>query len=214
MLIKICGLKYADNIQELVRHSIDMMGFIFYPKSSRFVAENLDVSVLKNIPKNIKKVGVFVQPSLEEIKQKMEAYQLDIIQLHGDESPDFCEQIKNLNMCVMKAFQVDEKFNFSGLNSYQKHCDYFLFDTKTTAYGGSGKAFDWSLLNRYLLTTPFFLSGGIGLENSDEALSFHHPQLVGFDINSKIEIKPGLKSIDSATTFIQKIRNHESIKTK
>lgn len=214
MLIKICGLKYADNIDELAQHSINMMGFIFYPKSPRFVDEYLDVITLKTIPKSIDKVGVFVNQSLEEIQQKKELFQLDYIQLHGDESPQFCQYIQSLNMRVIKAFQLDENFNFSGLKKYQNHCEYFLFDTKISTYGGSGKAFDWTILNQYLLTTPFFLSGGIGLENSGEALSFFHSQLVGFDINSKIELKPGLKSIDKAISLIKKIRDHESTKTK
>ncbi len=198
MLIKICGLKYADNISALGAYPIDMMGFVFYPKSPRFVDGELKTSTVKNIPENIKKVGVFVNQSMKEILCKQRLFQLDFIQLHGDENEQFCKRIKDLNIGVIKAFHIDGHFDFSILKKFQEQCDYFLFDTKTTGYGGSGKAFDWYILNRYTLNTRFLLSGGIGLENIDDAIAFYHPQLVGVDINSKIELTPGLKSIKMA----------------
>ncbi|MFN0175106.1 MAG: phosphoribosylanthranilate isomerase [Saprospiraceae bacterium] len=207
MLIKICGLKYADNIRALGTYPIDMMGFIFYPKSPRFIDGEFEISTIKYLPNDIKKVGVFVNQSFEEILSKQLLFQLDFIQLHGDENEQFCKRIKDLNMGVIKAFQIDENFDFSILKKYQELCDYYLFDTKTSGYGGSGKAFDWSILNQYALSTPFLLSGGIGLENIDEALSFYHSQLAGFDINSKIELEPGLKSIEMTKNITIKIKN-------
>jgi phosphoribosylanthranilate isomerase len=209
MLIKICGLKYADNIDALAKLSIDMMGFIFYPKSPRYVNDVLDSSTLEKMPKTIKKVGVFVNASTEEILSKQKQFQLDYIQLHGDENTDFCKQLKEKECSIIKAFQIDDQFDFTVLNTYQNVCDYFLFDTKTHNYGGSGKAFNWSVLDRYTLLTPFLLSGGIGLENINEAIMLRHPQLIGFDINSKIELEPAIKSIDKAELLIKKIRHHE-----
>lgn len=216
MLIKICGLKYVDNIRGLATYPIDLMGFIFYPKSPRFVNGELEISTLKNLPVGIKKVGVFVNQSFEIILCKQQLFQLDFIQLHGDENELLCKRIKDLNIGVIKAFQINEIFDFSILNKYQEHCDYFLFDTKTSSYGGSGIAFDWSILNHYLLNTPFLLSGGIGLENIDEALSFDHSQLAGFDLNSKIELKPGLKSLEMTKNCIEiiKNKNYQNAKTR
>jgi phosphoribosylanthranilate isomerase len=209
MLIKICGLKYADNIEALAKLPVDMMGFIFYPKSTRYVDDILDSSTLKNMPKTIKKVGVFVNASIEEILSKQEQFQLDYVQLHGDENANFCKQLKDEKCSIIKSFQIDEQFDFSVLNTYQNVCDYFLFDTKTPNYGGSGKAFNWSVLDHYTLQTPFLLSGGIGIENIDEAITLTHPKLAGFDINSKIELEPAVKSIDKAELLITKIRHHE-----
>jgi phosphoribosylanthranilate isomerase len=209
MLIKICGLKYAENIEALAKLPVDMMGFIFYPKSRRYVDDMLDSSTLEKMPKTIKKVGVFVNASIEEILSKQEQFQLDYVQLHGDENTDFCKQLKDKKCSIIKAFQIDEQSDFSVLNTYQNVCEYFLFDTKTSNYGGSGKAFNWSVLDRYTLQTPFLLSGGIGIENIDEAITLTHPKLAGFDINSKIELEPAVKSIDKAEQLITKIRHHE-----
>lgn len=213
MLIKICGLKYPDNIESIVKLPIDMIGFIFYQKSPRYVEDVADILKLQGLPKSIKKVGVFVNQSIEEIISIQEQFKLDYIQLHGNEKAEFCKQLKDLNYSIIKAFQIDDKFNFSTLKTYTNLCDYFLFDTKTSHYGGSGKSFDWSVLQEYTLETPFLLSGGIGMENINEAITLTHPQLLGLDINSKIEIEPALKSIDKAKTLINIIKDYELYKT-
>jgi len=214
MEIKICGLKIPSNINEIATLNIDMMGFIFYEKSPRFVGEHFDKTYLQSLPKSIRKVGVFVDEDEPSIWQKIQDYGLDLVQLHGNESVAYCEKLKANNIGIIKAFQVDDAFDFSQLAPYQKLCDYFLFDTKGKEKGGNGISFNWHTLNNYQLDTPFLLSGGIGVENMEEALSITHPQLVGFDINSKIELEPALKSFELADILTTKIKNYESYKTR
>jgi len=214
MLIKICGLKIPTNISELATLNIDMMGFIFYEKSPRFVGEHIDKSFMQSIPKSIRKVGVFVDEDEKIVFQKIEDYGLDVVQLHGNESVSYCEKLKAKNISIIKAFQVDDAFDFSQLAPYQKNCDYFLFDTKGKEKGGNGISFNWNVLSNYQLDTVFLLSGGIGVENIEEALSIIHPQLVGFDINSKIEVEPALKSVELAKILTTKIKNYEPYKTR
>jgi phosphoribosylanthranilate isomerase len=214
MLIKICGLKIPSNISELAALNIDMMGFIFYEKSSRFVGEHFDKRLIQSLPKSIRKVGVFVDEDEKIVLQKIEDYGLDVVQLHGNESVVYCEKLKTKNISIIKAFQVDDAFDFSQLAPYQKICDYFLFDTKGKEKGGNGISFNWEVLNKYQIDTPFLLSGGIGVENLEEALSITHPQLVGFDINSKIEVEPALKSFELANILTTKIKNYEPYKTR
>jgi phosphoribosylanthranilate isomerase len=214
MLIKICGLKIPSNINELAMLNIDMMGFIFYDKSPRFVREHFDKRLIQSLPKSIRKVGVFVDEDEKMVLQKIEDYGLDVVQLHGNESAVYCEKLKVNNIIIIKVFQVDEAFDFSQLAPYQKFCDYFLFDTKGKEKGGNGISFNWEMLNNYQLDTPFLLSGGIGVENINEALFITHPQLVGFDINSKIEVEPALKSVELAHILTTKIKNYEPYKTR
>jgi phosphoribosylanthranilate isomerase len=214
MLIKICGLKIPSNINELAMLNIDMMGFIFYEKSSRFVGEYFDKRVTQSLPKSIRKVGVFVDEDKKMVLQKIEDYGLDVVQLHGNESVAYCEKLKAKNIRIIKAFQIDDVFYFSQLAPYQKICDYFLFDTKGKEKGGNGISFNWEVINKYQLDSPFLLSGGIGVENIEEALSISHPQLVGFDINSKIEVEPALKSVELANILSTKIKNYEPYKTR
>jgi phosphoribosylanthranilate isomerase len=214
MLIKICGLKIPSNIIELATLNIDMMGFIFYEKSPRFVGEHFDKNFMQSLPKSIRKVGVFVDEDEKMVLQKIEDYGLDVVQLHGNESVAYCEKLKAKNIRIIKAFQIDDVFDFSQLAPYQKICDYFLFDTKGKEKGGNGISFNWEVLNNYQLDTPFLLSGGIGVENLEEALSIIHPQLVGFDINSKIEVEPALKSVELANILTTKIKNYEPYKTR
>ena len=214
MLIKICGLKIPTNINELATLNIDMMGFIFYEKSPRFVGEHFYKTHLQALPKSIRKVGVFVDEDEKMVLQKIEDYGLDVVQLHGNESVVYCKKLKAKNISIIKAFHVDNAIGFSKLASYQKSCDYFLFDTKGKEKGGNGISFNWDVLNNYLLDTPFLLSGGIGIENINKALSITHPQLVGFDINSKIEVEPALKSYELANVLTTKIKNYEPYKTR
>ena len=198
MLLKICGLKDKENIEQIAALRPDFMGFVFYSPSKRFVGEGFNMPV---IPSEIKKVGVFVNAKADYIIEKIDRYKLDFIQLHGNESSSFCEVMSHL-VKVIKAFGMDEHFDFNVLNAYKNVCEYFLFDTKTTEHGGSGKQFDWTLLEKYDNTVPFFLSGGIGLEEIKEVQNLPTGQagskfkVYCVDVNSKFEIEPGLKDIE------------------
>ena len=187
-------MKYPDNILELSRLAIDYMGFIFYEKSPRWVG-NLSPEILKTLPQNIQKVGVFVNPSETEILEKTEKYDLQVVQLHGSESPQCCRFIKNHGIKIIKAFSINNETDLETINSYTEVCDYFLFDTKTPQYGGSGQKFDWKILEKYTGKIPFFLSGGIGLEDIPTIKQIQHKQLYGIDLNSRLEVRPGLKDI-------------------
>lgn len=196
--LKICGMKFSENILETIHLKPDFMGFIFYEKSPRFYSEE----VIPDI-KSIKKVGVFVNSNNEEIVDTIKKYDLNLVQLHGNESPDFCKNLKeeleknNLNILIIKAFSVDENFDFETLNNYEKNTDYFLFDTKGKLHGGNGKVFNWQILKNYSLKKPYFLSGGIGIsEISQLEIFLKAPEsryCFGLDLNSKFEIEPGFK---------------------
>ena len=199
--IKICGMKFPDNISEITLLQPDYLGFIFYEKSPRNFEKNIP-----NLPESIQKVGVFVNASLEEIEEKVKQYDLDLVQLHGDESPEFCLLLQQNKFKVIKAFSIDNQFNFNTLNNYINYCDYFLFDTKGTNYGGNGITFDWSVLENYNLNKPYFLSGGIGTENIAEVKSFltkdYAKNCIAIDCNSKLEVSPGLKSTEKTKQLI------------
>jgi len=201
MLLKICGLKYPENIQAVSDLKPDFMGFIFYPKSPRY-AEPLDNAVLNSLPATIKKIGVFVNEDLENILTIAYKYKLDGLQLHGAELVDMCRELKKLGYLVIKAFPIAETYNFKVTKSYEGVCDYFLFDTKTEAYGGSGLKFNWKMLNEYTGDTPFLLSGGIALDDAEAIQKIEHPKFAGIDLNSKFEVKPGLKNISLLKDFI------------
>ena len=185
--IKICGLSQEENIKEIGNLQPDFMGFIFYCNSKRFVGKDFSVNNLKLIPKFIQKTAVFVNETLENMQKIAEKYAFDYVQLHGEEPVEICKKLKENNIKVIKAFAIEEDFDFTTLENYQNYCEYFLFDTKTPTYGGSGRTFNWQILNKYHLETPFFLSGGIGLENVKEALKFYHPKYFGLDCNSALE---------------------------
>jgi phosphoribosylanthranilate isomerase len=194
MKIKICGLRDSENIKAVEALSPDYMGFICYDKSPRFISGMQD-DELVNISTNIIKVGVFVDEDADNISKLIYKYKFDAIQLHGKESPEFCDMYKH-EVEVIKAFGIDEKFDFAKLDAYKNKVNYFLFDTKTAAHGGSGRTFDWAILNQYKLDVPFFLSGGLSLDNLDEVKKIKHPAFYGVDLNSKFELSPGLKDID------------------
>lgn len=207
MKIKVCGMKYNPDEVELLQP--DYMGFIFWEKSPRYVN-----SILPSISLKIKKVGVFVNSPIEEILQKVSKYGLLMVQLHGQESPELCEKLKNVGVAVIKVFSVDDSFDFSVLKPYEKVCDYYLFDTKGKLPGGNGYAFDWEVLEEYPSTKPFFLSGGIGMENIDDVLTFlYRPESKychAIDLNSKFEIKPGKKDIEKLKEFKKRVENELS----
>lgn len=199
MKLKVCGLKDPENIKQVALLKPDYMGFIFYPSSKRFVGDNF---VMPFISPEIKKVGVFVNANSSYIIDKMDEYKLDFIQLHGNETADFCE-VFNHFIPVIKAFGINEQFDWNVLNEYKNKCSYFLFDTKTEHYGGSGKQFDWNLLEKYDHHLPFFLSGGIGLEDIEIQIVIRMKKLNihSFDVNSKFENEIGLKDVEKLKKF-------------
>lgn len=210
MKVKVCGMRDKANIRELVDLRPSFIGFIFYEKSPRYVGDALDDETIRAIPRGINKVGVFVNASPDYILSVVKQYDLQYVQLHGSELPDFCRSIRQKGVNIIKAFLVDEHFNFAMLNNYKPHCDFFLFDTPGKNPGGNGTAFDWSILAKYDNEKPFFLSGGIGIDNIDEVLLLNKTlPIYGVDINSKFEISPGLKNIGQVRAFIQKIRPDE-----
>ncbi|MFB9063996.1 phosphoribosylanthranilate isomerase [Flavobacterium branchiarum] len=195
--IKICGMKYPENIIEVGSLLPDYMGFIFWEKSARYFN-----GILPDLPKSIKKVGVFVNQSQEEISSKILKYDLQAIQLHGHESVEFCQGLRNKidpKIELIKVFSADDNFDFGVLKSYESVCDYFLFDTKGKLPGGNGTTFDWRILNKYNSTKPFFLSGGIGIEELEaiKEISKTNLPIYAIDVNSKFEIEPGLKNVDA-----------------
>jgi len=187
-------MRDADNIKAVAALNPDYLGFIFYDKSPRFVG-NLPAEALADIPSTTHKVAVFVNETLENIGKLVDKYNFDFVQLHGDESPDFCKALRN-DAIVIKAFGVNSEFDFEQLDKYKNKVDLFLFDTKTDSHGGSGQTFDWDILDKYDLEVPFFVSGGLGPDNIEEALKIDHPKFYGVDLNSKFETSPALKDID------------------
>ncbi len=207
MKIKVCGMKYSENIEALAKLNPDFMGFIFYEKSPRFAATDLDKVLLSNLDSSITKVGVFVNKDLLTIKLTCSEYEIKTVQLHGDESPELCAALKDSGFTVIKVFGINEFFDFKKLYPYANHCDYFLFDTITHGYGGSGTKFDWELLENYRLGKPYFLSGGIGLEHLSEIKNNSDDRLHGIDVNSRFEIKPGLKNISALESLFKEIKD-------
>ena len=206
MKIKICGMKFQKNILEVGAMQPDYMGFIFYPKSKRFVGEKFSSKSMEKLPRSIKKVGVFVNESAEKILEIHNQFPFDAVRLHGDESVVTCAVIKANGIEVIKAFSIDDDFNFDDVKPFESFCDLFLFDTKTDNYGGSGKAFDWKMLEKYTLSKPFFLSGGLGLHNLQEVRKMKHPLLIGLDFNSQLEDGNYKKITEEVSELIQKIR--------
>lgn len=203
MKLKVCGMKYHDNIEHVAALQPDYLGFIFHEKSLR----NFGTNTMPQIPHTIKKTGVFVDAPFDDVIEKISIYNLQAVQLHGNESLEFCKNLKRHNneLEIIKAFSIDKDFNFDILKPYEAVCDYFLFDTKGKLPGGNGMTFDWTILNKYPSTKPFFLSGGIGLNEMENLISFMEKKAAkycyGIDINSKFEIKPGLKDIDILKKF-------------
>ena len=199
MMTKVCGMRDAQNIRDVESLGVDWIGMIFWPKSKRYVDE-----VPSYLPEHLKKVGVFVDSTLDDILQHISDYQLDIIQLHGQESPDFAKALKPHT--IIKAFNIEKADDLLQTEKYKGIADYFLFDTKGKMVGGNGQKFDWSVLTAYQGKTPFLLSGGIGPEDAESVRSFHHPRCIGIDLNSRFESEPGFKDINQLKTFINKLR--------
>lgn len=208
--IKVCGMRDPENISGVVAALPDFLGFIFYPKSSRFVGADFSAEQLNAIPENIQKVGVFVNELPEKVMEICKRLNFQVAQLHGTESPEYCRQIKASGLIVFKAFSVDDSFDFGQLSGYNDVCDYFLFDTKGHLPGGTGRKFNWELLKNYDGPVPFFLSGGIGPNDLEAIRNFEHPRWRGLDVNSGFEIAPALKDVAMVRKFITEIRNIES----
>ncbi|MBP0903750.1 phosphoribosylanthranilate isomerase [Mariniflexile gromovii] len=226
-------MKYQENIEQVAALQPDYLGFIFYEKSAR----HFDSKNIPEIPKSIKKTGVFVNEELDIVIDKIKSHNLQAVQLHGEESPEYCNAIKchfeqrekshneNLKQVqidkklnsvisnaveIIKVFSIKDEFNFDVLKPYENVCNYFLFDTKGKLPGGNGYTFDWNVLNNYPSTKPFFLSGGIGLEEVDNLQEFIQSPASKFcyaiDVNSKFEIEPGLKNIELLKYFKEKLK--------
>lgn len=205
--IKVCGMKYESNINAVSSLQPDYLGFIFYPKSKRFVGVEFDKNDIQHINKDIKKTAVFVNAYSHEIKEFSQIYGFRVLQLHGEETPEFCAELKQAGYTIIKAFGISNDFDFAILNQYINNVNFFLFDTKTDSYGGSGKVFDWEILKSYNLNIPFFLSGGLDINNLATVKSINHPQLFGVDLNSKFEEEPGLKNIEMLEEAFELIRS-------
>lgn len=197
-------MKHPQNIKDLYRLPIDMMGMIFYSKSPRYV-EDFDYKQISTNTQAIQRVGVFVNEAFEVVQSKIKNYNLDLVQLHGKESYEYCLQFQNL-VPVIKAFSISDISDIEVANNFGIFEGYYLFDTKTSTHGGSGKKFDWSILEYYKGNMPFFLSGGISSADIEDIKQIMHPQFIGIDLNSKFETKPGCKDIDLLKKFIKDIR--------
>jgi len=199
-------MRTPENISGVAFAFPDYLGFIFYPKSKRFVGMEPSQKIMAIVPDSVKRVGVFVDEAPEKVLETVQNWNLDVVQLHGNETPEYCQQIQDLGITIFKAFSVDDQFDFEILNAYSGVCDYFLFDTKSQLPGGTGQKFNWQLLENYKVDVPFFLSGGISPDDLDAVLNFRHPQLFGIDINSGFEISPGVKDKEKIEQFINEIR--------
>lgn len=197
-------MKYPENISQITALKPDFMGFIFYPKSPRY-AEPLDVEFMNSFPRNVLKIGVFVNETLDNILEIVKKYTLNGVQLHGSESEDLCYTFRSAGLVVLKAFSIAEITDFEATEEYEGSCSFYVFDTKTPQFGGSGKKFDWSILSSYLGKTPFLLSGGISEEDAEAIKEINHPQFRGVDINSRFETEPGRKDTKKLSSFLQKL---------
>jgi phosphoribosylanthranilate isomerase len=206
--LKICGMKLPENIQGVAALKPDYLGFIFFRDSKRFV-DGLTPLFVKNLPAGIRKTGVFVNEELNRVAQLAVLYGLNAVQLHGQEPVKYCIALKGLladaGIELIKAFGVDEHFDFNAVTPYSNVVDYFLFDTQTPDHGGSGKTFSWALLENYKLNKPYFLSGGISLESVEQLKQINDPRLYAIDVNSRFELAPGLKDIDKLKDFKSKL---------
>ncbi len=233
MIIKVCGMRDAQNIRDVASLDIDMMGFNFWPKSKRFVRmissqagilpdyspERLDYAVNADgtrhyvFPKRIKRVGVFVDEMPQTIVAYVYNYALDYIQLHGSELPVVIENLRHTlvpdivkDIKFIKAFGISTAADLEQTKAYEGVADLFLFDYKTPEKGGSGKHFDWSVLDAYQGKTPFLLSGGIGPEDAEEIRNLHHPMFAGVDVNSRFETEPAMKDVEKLRMFVYALK--------
>lgn len=200
--IKVCGLNNATNFAAIDALPVDFVGIIFYDKSPRYVGKG-DLTPDHVMNAASKKVGVFVNQPLEHVVDLAEAYRLDYIQLHGQESRTYCWDVKSLGFGVIKAIPIAQALDIESLESYQHVIDLFLFDTSGKTHGGTGVKFDWKILDGYKLKVPFFLSGGLGPQDAGTLSSLQLKNLYGFDVNSKFELTPGTKDVAAVASFLK-----------
>jgi phosphoribosylanthranilate isomerase len=207
MEIKVCGITTMEQLLQLENSGADYAGFIFYPRSKRYVSNHFEKDLEKIRKTQIKKVGVFVDQNYETIVKAIEDYGLHAIQLHGDETDEFCLELMG-KVKVIKVFRLAESDNIDALIApFMEACHYFLFDTDTEGYGGSGKKFNWELIQHASIKKPFFLSGGIGAGDIESIMSFHNPYLFAIDVNSRFETEPGVKDMQMVDSFIKTMKN-------
>ncbi|GAE85946.1 phosphoribosylanthranilate isomerase [Bacteroides reticulotermitis] len=201
-IIKVCGMRHAENIQEIeAMQEIDMLGFIFYSKSPRYVHE-----LPGYLPTRAKRVGVFVNEKKETVRMYADRFGLDYVQLHGKESPAYCRSLRAAGVKLIKVFSIADSSDLKKTDEYEDSCDLFLFDTQCEQHGGSGTQFNWCLLPSYQGKTPFLLSGGIRMESAQALCAFNHPLLAGYDINSRFELSPGEKDSERIRTFLNNLK--------
>ncbi len=207
MNIKVCGITQFKQLQQLEALNIDYAGLIFYKDSPRYMGDKIPGKQVKEADFDIKKVGVFVNPSYSDLLDAIDEYGLDILQLHGNETPEMCEEL-SAEVEVIKAFRIagDESINIDEMvRPYDAACDFYLFDTAglKESFGGTGQQFDWGILKKAKIEKPFFLSGGIGTDDVQKVRSFKHPDFFAIDINSKFETAPGVKDMAAILKFLQ-----------
>ena len=223
MVIKVCGMRDAQNIREVSQLGVDMIGMIFYPKSPRYVEmQSSHAGIIPDYVKediNIKsakspaRVGVFVDDMVQNIVTRVVNYHLDYVQLHGNEPREMCENLRltldpdiRPGIKIIKAISVSDASDIQKYKEYVGAVDLFLFDTKCKTVGGSGQQFDWQVLEQYDGEIPFLLSGGIGPEDASRLHAFHHPKCIGIDLNSRFEIEPGVKNVEKLKGFLNEIQ--------
>jgi len=208
MNIKVCGITEMKQLQQLDGLDIDFAGMIFYKDSPRYVGSKLNAKDVKKADFDLKKTGVFVNPEMIEVLDAIDEYGLDVVQLHGDETPEMCEDLSS-EVEVIKAFRITGTEDIDKLVvPFDAVCDYYLFDTGglKESFGGTGQQFDWSILAKAKIEKPFFLSGGIGVEDAARVKAFKHPDMFGVDINSKFEVSPGVKDMKLLLQFKQGLK--------
>ena len=210
MLVKICGLRDPENIRQVAAiPGVDLVGLIFYPPSPRYVDSEETAKVVSALT-TVKVAGVFVNETPEEVVRKAAQYHLGFIQLHGSEAPEYLSALRTLlpaGIKLIKAFSIQTEADLLQTSGYETHCEYLLFDTPTSGYGGSGRSFDWNILQYYTGSTPFLLSGGIGPDSLTTLHHFHHRLWAGIDLNSRFESVPAVKDTELLSGFIQNIKN-------
>lgn len=199
MIVKVCGMRQADNIRDVEALGVDLMGFIFYPRSPRYAE-----SMPEYLP-GCRRVGVFVNAGVDDMLSAAAKWGLWAVQLHGSESPEVCAAMRSEGLTVIKAFGIGDGLP-GGLDDYHGCCDMFLFDTACKSHGGSGRQFDWDVLSRYHGATPFLLSGGIGPGSAAALSRFSHEKCVGIDVNSAFELSPGLKDVAKIGSFLEELK--------
>jgi phosphoribosylanthranilate isomerase len=204
--VKVCGLKDPLNVKAISACGADFVGFIFYPGSKRYVGKCPDKMLFRNVSEGINKTGVFVNEELPAVLKLAKFADLEVIQLHGDESVKYCKLLKASGLLVIKTFGVGADFDPGITDRYSDACDYFLFDTKYEYHGGSGDKFNWSILGNYSFKKPFFLSGGISPEDTGIVATLINQQFYAVDVNSRFEILPGIKDAVRVKNFINEIK--------